>query len=169
MEQRSQMFHNLSSAAGDKAEAAKEKVEKLREEYEFDPPEVSSVSSGSSTSNFHYAWMLVLCICDILLSIILINSCFCVSNIILSSSYKQKQHSYLNLIITIQEKPFTLEVPPAMMTPKRKAENDAAKDAAAASASKKTRKTSTPKKAATPKKETTPETDLDDEIESEEE
>lgn len=52
MEQRSQMFHNLSSAAGDKAEAAKEKVEKLREEYDFDPPEVSIFHSCSIMSSY---------------------------------------------------------------------------------------------------------------------
>lgn len=38
----SNVFRNLSKAAGEKAEEAMEKAEKLRDEYNFDFPEVCS-------------------------------------------------------------------------------------------------------------------------------
>jgi hypothetical protein len=64
----------------------------------------------------------------------------------------------------IQEKPFTMEVAPAMMTPKRKVDNEAAKQAAVASSSKKLRKAATPEK----KTDSGDDESHEDDIESEE-
>lgn len=48
----SQKFHNLSTAAQEKAEAALEKAEELREKYNFEHPTVSS---------FHICSMMISC------------------------------------------------------------------------------------------------------------